>query len=239
MQHFLNRIREKALDVRQPPVLIVAFGDSVTQGFAEHTLLDFEAVYHRQLQQKLESLFPSTTFSTLNAGVGGTSATEGFTRLERDVIRHQPDLVLIGFGLNDSLSGPSGLPSFEAALNNILEQIHNQTQADAILITPPFMATKRTPRIHPEHEAFAGDIIRAQVEGFLDQYAQVIRNVAQQNNTPLADVHREWQHLREIGVDTDLWLANGLNHPNKAGHTLAAELIHAEILRHYLQNRDA
>ena len=101
------------------------------------------------------------------------------------------------------------------------------------------MATKRTSRIHPEHEAFADDIIRLQNDGILARYAQAVRNVAKQTNTPLADIHREWQRLRDTGMDTDLWLANGLNHPTKAGHTLAAELVHAEIMRHYLQNQDA
>jgi len=235
MQHFLNRIREKALDNKQPPVLIVAVGDSVTQGCMENTLMDFEGVYHRQLQQKLERFFPTTTFSTLNAAVGGTIAPDALTRLERDVIRHQPDLVLIAFGLNDVAGGPDGLPRFETALNDILTQIRTKTQADALLLTPPFMATKRTSRIHPEHEPFVDDFIRFQVDGLLSQYAQVVRHVAQQNNVPVADVYREWQRLRDTGLDTDMWLANGLNHPTKEGHTLVAELIFAEILRSHLQ----
>jgi len=239
MQHFLNRIREKALDHKQPPVLIVAFGDSVTQGFMENTRLDSGGVYHRQLQEKLESFFPITTFSTLNAGVGGAGTADALTRLERDVIRHQPDLVLIAFGLNDVGGGPDGMPRFDAALKEIIAQIRARTEADVILLTPPFMATKRTLRIHPDHESFADDLIRLQTSGWLAQYAQVVRDVARQTNTPLADIHREWQRLQDSGVDMDTWIANGLNHPTKAGHTLAAELVFAEILRHYLQGQCA
>jgi acyl-CoA thioesterase-1 len=162
MERFFKRIKEKALDHSQSPVLIVAFGDSVTQGAMEHSRLDSASVYHRLLQEKLESFFPLTTFSTLNAGVSGDTAHKGLERLERDVLRHEPDLVLIAFGLNDSVGGEERHAEFEADLSVIQNRIRERTQADVMFITPPFMATKRTERIHPEHEMYAENIISTQ-----------------------------------------------------------------------------
>ncbi|MDR1281151.1 MAG: SGNH/GDSL hydrolase family protein [Opitutaceae bacterium] len=231
MHHFHQRIREKALDATAAPVLTVAFGDSVTQGAMEYGRLAPDAVYHRLLQTRLEQHYPTTTFSTLNAGVGGSNAPQALARLDRDVIRHQPDLVLIAFGLNDSPGGPEKLAGFEAALTQTLATIREKTEADAILLTPPFMATRRNPaRIHPRHLDFADSILRAQCDGALALYAEKIRDIARNTHTPCADIHAAWTRLRDTGADTDDWLANGLNHPDIRGHRLAADLLFQTIL---------
>ena len=230
MKHFFDRIAAKAKDVTQPPVVIAALGDSVTQGVMEHIMLDAEGVYHRRLQQKLEAFFPTTTFSTINAGVSGGSAPQAVERLDRDVIRHQPDLVLVAFGLNDSLGGAAGLPGFQDALRTIARRVGQETSAPVIFLTPPFMARKKSFRIHASHEAYAEPIIQAQVSGSLAQYAEGIREVARETGASLADVHAEWTRLADTGLDTDVWLCNGLNHPDGRGHQLAAELIFHVLL---------
>ena len=230
MSHFFERIRLKAQDVSQHPVLIIALGDSVTQGVMEHRFLDSKRVYHRLLQQELEDFFPLTTFSTINAGVSGGTVTQAVQRLERDVLRHAPDLVLIAFGLNDSLGGEMGLSPFQTALREIVRKIRQGTSSDVMLVTPPFMARCKNVRIHPEHEAMADNIIRAQTDGTLGQYAEAIRQIAVEEKTYLADVHREWESLAGDGLDTDVWLVNGLNHPDHRGHKLACSIVLNEIL---------
>ena len=230
MSRFFQRIREKAKDVSQKPIMIVALGDSVTQGVMEHRLLDSSGVYHRLFQEELEIFFPSTTFSTINAGVSGGTAGQAVERLEREVLRHDPDLVLVAFGLNDSLGGMEGLAGFSASLNQIVRQVRDKTSATVILLTPSFMAKRRSVRIHPEHDLMADKIIRTQTEGVLNHYAEAIRRIAEKEKTALADIHREWERLAEVGLDTDLWLINGLNHPNKQGHKFASRILfHAMI----------
>lgn len=230
MNYFFQRIHEKALRVDAAPVMIAALGDSVTQGVMEHHQLDSEGVYHRLVQRELEAFYPTTTFSTINAGVSGSNAVQGRERLDRDVLGHQPDLVLVAFGLNDSLGGEEGLPLFADALEGIVSRIRRETRAGVILVTPPFMARRRNFRIHPDHEVFADDIIRAQTSGVLAKYAETIRRVAVAHTVVLADVHREWERMDAEGLDTDMWLINGLNHPDRRGHKLAAQVIFGRIL---------
>jgi acyl-CoA thioesterase I len=230
MKRFFERIQQKALDVSLAPVVIAALGDSVTQGVMEHKLLASDTVYHRLLQEELERFFPTTSFSTLNAGVSGGGAPHGLARLQRDVIRHQPDLVLIAFGLNDCLDGEPKLSEFTDALRGIITQVRAETEADILLVTPPFMATQASARIHPEHETVGSIIIDAQNNGSLNLYAQAIRDIAQSTKVPYADVHAEWTRLSQTGVDTNLWLINGLNHPDVRGHRLAATVIFHELL---------
>lgn len=242
MKRFFERIASKAQDPRQPPVFIVALGDSVTQGVMEHRFLDSSSVYHRVLQQRLEEYFPSTTFSTINAGVSGDNAAGGLARLDRDVISHHPDLVLVAFGLNDSLGGSEGITNFGTALEAIIRRIQAETDSDLVLLTPPLMASRRSHRIHPDHLAFANDIIRAQTSGALTEYAGIIRTVARQHAITLADIHTEWKRLAAEGVDTDTWLVNGLNHPTADGHRLAAAIVFDALLtvqRHHQSERES
>lgn len=234
MKRFFQRIHEKAKDVSRPPVLIVALGDSVTQGVMEQNVLDSDGVYHHLLQQELESFFPTTTFSTINAGVSGGNAPQALERLDRDVLRHDPDLVLVAFGLNDACLGLEGLPIFTAALRKIVSRIQQETSSDIVLLTPSFAARRKNSRVHLDHESMTDGIIRIQSEGILEQYAQVVRGVAADSHVALADIHREWVRLAGDGLDTDMWLANGLNHPDRRGHKLASTILIHEILREHM-----
>lgn len=55
LERFFRRIKDKALDVSQPPVLIVALGDSVTQGCMELGRLDPAVIFHRLLSSRASS----------------------------------------------------------------------------------------------------------------------------------------------------------------------------------------
>jgi len=230
VQRFFDHIEEKARDFSKPAVRIVAFGDSVTQGVMEQHVLDSTNVYHRLLQTKLEDFYPTASFSTFNAGVSGDNVPNALKRLDRDVLSLQPDLVLIAFGLNDSLKGDPGLAEFSAGLSEMILTIRKETEADIILLTPPFMARKHSFRIHSDHLAMADAIITTQNTGMLERYADAIRAIAREQNVALADVRAEWKRLSESGLDTDVWLVNGLNHPDQRGHRLAAHLVFHHLL---------
>lgn len=237
MRRFFRRVQQKARDVSEAPVLVVAFGDSVTQGVAEHGRFDFAHTHHRLLQTLLEQHYPATTFSTLNAGVSGETASQAVNRLDRDVIRHQPDLVLVAFGLNDAVTGGDArLPECEAALARIITETHSRTEADIVLLTPPHMASQRRPhRIHPVHDPIADDIIATQQKGILTRYADAIRGLGSRfaketGRLVVADVHSEWTRLRDSGVDVDSWFSNGLNHPDPRGGRLAATTVFHALL---------
>jgi lysophospholipase L1-like esterase len=230
MKRFFERIHQKAVDPSQAPILIVAFGDSNTQGVSEHNLTEPSTVYHRVLQEFLEEFYPTTTFSVLNAGVAGDSAKGALTRIERDIVRHQPDLVLVAFGTNDCGAGRDFQSEFTQALTRIISQIRQQTEADIVLLTPPFMATREMASVHPEHQRHTGDITRNQKEGILAHYVEGIRETARDQKVVLADVYREWDRLSAAKVDTNLWLNNGLNHPDRRGHRVAAHVVFQALL---------
>lgn len=230
MKRFFQRVEQKARNVTLPAVSIVAFGDSVTQGVMEHQMLDSKHVYHRLLQEELESFFPTTTFSTFNAGVSGDNVPNALARLDRDVLNRNPDLVLVAFGLNDSQMGVAGLEKFSKGLRAIVFSIKKETDAGILLLTPPFMATRQNARIHPTQLAMTKDIVETQNKGILALYAEAIREVANSFDIPLADIHKEWIRLAYYGIDTNILLINGLNHPDARGHRFASQIVFHRIL---------
>ncbi len=219
-----KRIVAKTASYSEAPLLIVAFGDSVTQGYSRAATIDAATVYHQQLKEKLERHYPLCTFSVINAGAAGQTAKDSLTRLERDVIRHQPDLVVIGFGLNDAVVSETGL-ELRASLQTIIKRLKSETEADLILLSPNFMVSEDNPNIDPSERHYLADFLEVYRKGNLAKAAQVIRDCAREFGLPLADVYASWQALAEEGQDTNYLLANGLNHPTAAGHTLTAELI--------------
>ena len=102
MVRFHRRLREKTENPWEPPVLIVAFGDSVTQGLTSIDVQVHDEVYHQRFKRRLESHYPACTFSVINAGVSGQTAPGALHLVNRDIVRHQPDLTIVGFGLNDA-----------------------------------------------------------------------------------------------------------------------------------------
>lgn len=98
------------------PVRIVYFGGSITEA---------RGGWREQSLALLQQAYPKATFTHINAGVGGTGSDLGAFRLERDVLRHSPHLVLIEFAVNDN--GKEG-EAIQQSMEGIVSKIkaHNK-----------------------------------------------------------------------------------------------------------------
>ena len=100
------------------PINIVIFGDSVSHGSVSG-YNDYENVYWNILKKKLNKFRDYMPVNMINASIGGTTAHSSVSRMETQVFPHNPDLVIICFGLND-VNGT--LAGFLEALRRIFEQ---------------------------------------------------------------------------------------------------------------------
>src|SRR5690606_28643373 len=98
-------------------------------------IVDASAVYHNKLKQKLNMLFPAAPINILNVGISGDTAEGGLKRLNRDIIRHEPDLVVVCYGLNDSGQGIARAEAYGSALKEIFLQL-KKTDSQVIFMTP-------------------------------------------------------------------------------------------------------
>jgi len=226
LARFHQRIDEKAQDRSAPPIVIVALGDSVTHGLAGVDEFLHEETYHHQLKRLLQNRYPLSIFNVINEGVDGQSAVDGITRFERSVAAYQPDLLLIAFSLNDAAGlGIAGLDMYASHIETLLRRTRKETSADVILLTPNMMLTRENDSIPDCYRFLTQRFLRLQLDGVLAVFAQRLGEIGRRQGVPVADIYAAWQRLSERGDDVMDLLANGLNHPNRRGHALAAETI--------------
>ena len=228
----MKKLTEKAQDIHNNPIPTIAFiGDSVTQGCFDvymktetqlETTYDKNAAYHNYLAQMLTVLYPSVPVNIINAGISGGRAEGAAKRLERDVLRYQPDLTVVSFGLNDSGAGAEGIPAYQAALKSMFLQLQ-QAGSEVVFMTENMMCTSVSCHLHHEVlRTVAANCMERQNNGLLDQYFAAARETAAECGVKVCDVYAKWKKLAECGVDTTALLSNHINHPTKEMNRLFA-----------------
>ena len=228
----MEKIKAKALDNAGAEGITLAFiGDSVTQGCFEiynkadgniETIFDKTNAYHKHLADMLAVLYPSVPVSIINAGISGGSAPRGLARLERDIIRHQPDLTVVCFGLNDCSKGMEGIGDYTGALTEIFDQLL-AAGSEVIFMTPNMMCTKVSCHIKEQNHIECAEMLsKKQNEGILDAYVEAAKKVAEEKGVAICDCYAKWKRLYECGADITELLANKINHPTREMNKLFA-----------------
>ena len=228
----MDLIRKKEADnTNQRGVTIAFLGDSVTQGCFEvykkrdnriETIFDRNATYHGYLSQIFSMLFPSVPINIINAGISGGSAPHGFKRLENDVLRYNPDLVVVCFGLNDANAGLDYLKRYETALRDIFQRLQKE-KIEVIFMTPNMMNTELSEHINDKEIMKMAEVTRkTQCSGIMDAYVAAAKNVCKTLNVPVCDCYAKWKTLYENGVNVTELLANKINHPMREMNWLFA-----------------
>ncbi len=231
MNEFLQKLKARSDDLYADPVTVAFLGDSVTQGCFEiyrtgessiETVFDAASAYSSDLKTIFAQLYPRVPLNIVNCGISGDNAPRGAARLEKDVLRHRPDLVVVSFGLNDSCSGLEKLGDYTAALRSIFRRLR-QEGVPAILMTPNMMCSYVDCRVQDDLErSVAEGVVRVQNDGILDAYMEAARTVAAEEGARVCDCYAAWKTMAAAGVDTTFLLANHINHPSRELHWLFA-----------------
>lgn len=212
---FQRRLREKEEDVRARPVTYVAFGDSVTQGCMEYATIEHEEVYHHQFRRLVEARYPRTILNVINAGVSGDTVRQSEERWERDLFMYEPDLVTIGFGVNDAHDGEQGLQPYVDGLQRLTEQLRSRTEADLLILTPNQMIQYDHAGVHESDRPAISKFVQTYEAGYLQRYTEALRNWAERESLPVVDVYAMFEEIEQQGEDIHQRLANGINHPDR------------------------
>lgn len=188
------------------PFKIVTFGDSISAGGEATTqTLRFDERYGAWLRTQ----FPKAEITVENGATGGDSTVQGLERLEEKVLARKPDLVLVGFGMNDHNVDSVPEDQFETNLVSIIGQIKAKTGA-AVLLFSAF----------PPNPRWKFGTHRMEV------YAAATQRAAAKCGAAFADVFGAWTKVLER-KDLPSLLANNINHPNDFGHALYFEALKA------------
>ena len=202
------------------PINIVAFGDSITHG-AFNGYNDYEAVYWNLLKQKLNKFRDAVPVNVINAGIGGASASSSLYRIERDVLSHHPDLVIVCFGLNDI---SEELSQYLSSLKTIFSEC-TASGAEVIFMTPNMLNTYVADDTPKKWLYYAAQTMVWQNEGRMDKYISEAIRLCKEMDVTVCDCYKEWKTLYEKGVDTTLLLSNRINHPTEEMHKLFADML--------------
>ncbi len=188
------------------PFKVIAYGDSITAG-GEASVEDlrFPNLYAQSLQRR----FPKAQITLENGATGGDSSNEGIARLEEKVLTRNPDLVLIGFGMNDHNVSGVPLDRFERNVTQIIRSIRQRTGAEMMLLStfPP-----NPDWAYGSHQ--------------MEKYAETTKRVAAAEKCAYADLASVWA-LASARKDPQSLLANNINHPNDFGHWLYLQALEA------------
>jgi len=228
----VKKIIEKVKDNKNKASVTIAFlGDSVTQGCFEcyidenneiQTVFDKNSAYHNYVAKIFSVLYPTVPINIINAGISGDNAPHGYERLERDVLCHNPDLVVVCFGLNDSGKGKDGLSLYTQALENIFKKLQAENK-EIIFMTPNMMNTTISPRLPDERmKDTALFTLEKQLSGILDMYIEAAMKTAEKNGVRICDCYGKWKQLEACGVNITELLANKINHPTREMNMLFA-----------------
>ena len=185
-------------------ITMVVYGDSISAGGdASHERFTF----YGRFADYVMGMYPEGNIRIRNRAIGGETSEGGASRVESSVVPEQPDVVTIGYGMNDQNLYEHGLGvslhDFERNLRHMIQSIRSNSEADIVLITP----------CEPNP-------LWLHTSGRIGEYAEVIRRLGKELGLGVADAHAQWREELSKGKTPESLLLNNVNHPNDYGHYL-------------------
>ena len=178
---------------------IIFFGDSITQAGVK------PGGYIVRIGEMAAKEGVGEQFDLIGAGIGGNKVYDLFLRMEEDVLSKTPDVVLIYVGVNDvwhkqSFGTGTDADKFEKFYAAIIKKL--QDKNIKIIMCTPAVIGERTDFTN-------------QLDGDLNRYSNIIRELAKKNSIPLVD-------LRKAFLDYNLQF----NKENKESGILTTDRVH-------------
>lgn len=201
---------------------IVCFGDSLTYGYG----VDINVGYVDRLEKYMPQYYPSIAWNIVNSGINGDTTREGLKRLQKDVLKYNPNIVIILFGSNDSclMEGQYRTPhEFENNLNEIILKIKNHNNRTGLNHCIPIPVLLTPPPIEDV------DFMPFNKNNRIEKYCQIIKEVSQKHKCLFADFHKYM--LEETNENyMDCLQYDGL-HLNRKGYDLLYDCIFSSITK--------
>ncbi len=197
---------------------VVFFGDSITQaGVGPNG-------YITQLGNLIDKKGLKDQYELVGAGISGNKVTDLYLRMEEDVMAKNPTTVVIWIGVNDvwhKKTGGTGTDAnkFEQFYNAILKKLQAKN-IKVILCTPAAIGEKTD---------FTNEL-----DGDLNKYAGIIRNIATKHNCQLVDLRKAFlaYNLANNAENKDrgILTTDGV-HLNEKGNLFVAEEMMKVLLK--------
>ena len=189
------------------PFKMVSYGDSITAGGeASKAELRFTNRFASYLQGK----FPKSKIELQDVSIPGYCSQQGIDWFDKKLGKvEKPDLVLLGFGMNDHNKSGVAPEKFKNNLVTLVKMIKERTGANVILFSA-----------FPPNDKWIFGSHR------MEQYADITRAAAADMKCAYVDVYNTWKTVLKRKDQSSL-LGNNINHPNDFGHWLYLQAFEA------------
>lgn len=183
---------ERALTSKFRGKKIVAFGDSIT---------DYDG-WVNMLQGEFGC-------EVVNSGVAGNRTTHALERIQKDVLDHDPDLVIINFGMNDQAIDPAtgtnmtSLQDYEANYRNIIKQIQDAGAEIILVAVHDVYVPKYGATTVPYY-----DKTDANGDPYLKSYNAVVKKLADELDLGFLDINSKAKNILDVMTSDGIHLSN-------------------------------
>jgi isoamyl acetate esterase len=206
----------------QAKTKIIFFGDSITEAGTG------PEGYITRLNQILTEKNRGGHYDLVGAGISGNKVYDLYLRLQEDVLDKKPDAVVVWIGVNDvwhkktSLTGTDA-DKFERFYTALIKKLKDRN-ITVFLCTPGAIGEKWD--------------CTNELDGDLNKYAGIIRNLSQKNNCTLIDLRQAFLNYSKRenpdNKDRGVLTTDGV-HLNTTGNRFVAETMYAVLSQHLPQ----
>ncbi|HLP15277.1 MAG TPA: SGNH/GDSL hydrolase family protein [Bacteroidota bacterium] len=240
------------METEQEPVAkkdkytIVVYGDSISRGIIFDDIKQKHALLLDNFSHLLRDQLRGVVF---NAAKFGSTLVEGLQRLQNDVLRRKPDIVLIEFGGNDCDYNWDAIaedPSrefhpntecmvFHDLLSGLVVKLNSLNIVPVLVTLPPLDPDKYFRWISRNSEQAKHNILQfigsiSHIYAWHERYNAAVLRVAEETKTRLIDIRSAFLENSDY---TTLICGDGI-HPNKKGHKVIADKILQYIQTNYI-----
>jgi lysophospholipase L1-like esterase len=207
-----------SMKLADPPKRIIFFGDSITQAGVN------PGGYIDKMKTLLDKQGIKDKYQLIGAGIGGNKVYDLYLRMEEDVLSQKPDVVVIWVGVNDvwhkrTYGTGTDADKFEKFYVALIKKF--QSQGIKVVATTPAAIGERTDYTN-------------ELDGDLNRYSQIIRDIAAKFDCPIADLRKEFLKFnleknstnKESGI-----LTSDRVHLNDAGNQLVADMFYKLLIK--------
>jgi acyl-CoA thioesterase I len=188
------------------PLSIVSYGNSITAG-GEATSTELRFQY--RWVDYLKRTYPKANITLEDVSIPGRCSNHGIEKWDDYIGKTSPDLVLLGWGMNDHNKGGNTPPQYKSYLVQLVGMIKEKKNAEVIIFSA----------FPPNDEWSFGSHSMA-------LYAEAAKQAALEAGCTYVDVHSVWSMVLERKDQSSL-LNNNINHPNDFGHWLYLQAFEA------------
>ncbi len=198
---------------------ILFIGDSITDikfNTRFHYKLKGRKVYALNVGKAIKKKYPKAQI--FYRGIASNRTYHVYDRLTKDCINLKPNVIVMLIGVNDAWENyvPEQYPPLKRPMEPHLKEIYRRINAELdnveMIFLLPFMIDTMEEKL-PFHKV-------------LDEYREVLKNYAQQNNADIIDLQELFYEVQKT-VEPKALATDGI-HPTNLGHRYISD----EIIKH-------